>query len=154
MLEKEEFKKLNKGFWIGFQTHMSKTRNVNDKRINWINYRSDVKSIFIRLEVDGKGARLCFDIQEKDEELRNLIYEQMTELKVVLEDITVEKPNWAPSFLLQKRQDISRIYWENDSLNLYKIEDHQKIYEYLRERLIKFDQFYQEYKEILIAMVN
>ena len=66
MLEKEEFKKLNKGFWVGFQAHMSKTRNVNDKRINWINYRSDVKSIFIRLEVDGKGARLCFDIQEKD----------------------------------------------------------------------------------------
>lgn len=154
MLEKEEFKKLNKGFWVGFQAHMSKTRNSNDKRINWVNYRSDVKSIYIRLEVDGKGARLCFDIQEKDEELRNLIYEQMTELKVVLEDITVEKPIWAPSFLLQKRQDISRIYWENNTLNLYKIEDHHKIYEYLRERLIKFDQFYQEYKEILIAMVN
>jgi hypothetical protein len=85
MLEKEEFKKLNKGFWVGFQVHMSKTRNVNDKRINWINYRSDVKSIFIRLDqtqrlfnkyvrekVDeklGKEFLLTHEIQEIDTDI-------------------------------------------------------------------------------------
>lgn len=155
MLSKEEFKELNITFWKEFQSYMSKTRSSSGRRINWLNYPSDVKTIFIRLEVDGKGARLCFDIQAKDLEIRNLIYEQMTELKMVLENTTIIPPIWNDNYFLKTSQMyVARIYWEDNTLNLYKKEDHLKIFEYLKERLVKFDEFYQEYKEILISMVN
>jgi hypothetical protein len=154
MLPKEEQKRLNLIFWNGFQNHLGKTKSSNGKRINWLNYPSDVKSIFIRLEADSKGVRLCFDIQPKDDSVRAIIWEQMTELQVVLEDITIEKPIWEENLYLPSRKVISRIYWEDKTLNFYKPDDHPKIYDYLKERLTKFDLFYQEYKEILIALVN
>ena len=84
MFSKEESRQLNYSFWNGFNEYMSKVRSSNGRKTNWSSYPSDVKSIFIRLEVDSKGARLCFDIQHKDDELRAIIWEQMTELKMVL----------------------------------------------------------------------
>ncbi|MBI1837932.1 MAG: DUF4268 domain-containing protein [Flavobacteriia bacterium] len=133
---------------------MTKTRSSNGKKINWINYPSDVKNIYIRIEVDSNGARLCLDIQPKDNEIRALIWEQMTELKFVLENIMDYHTHWIEEYCSEQNKVISRISWEENTLNIYKLDEHFKIYEFLRERLIKFDLFYQEYKEILIALVN
>ena len=154
MFSKEESRQLNLAFWNGFQDYISKNRSSNGRKINWLNYPSDIKSIFIRLEVDSKGARLCFDIQSKDDDIRALLFEQMSELKVVLEEITVEKPTWIENHYYLNNQYISRIVWENNLLNFYKSEHRDLIYTFLAERLLKFDLFYQEYKEILIALAN
>ena len=154
MFSKEESRQLNLAFWNGFQDYISKNRSSNGRKINWLNYPSDIKSIFIRLEVDSKGARLCFDIQSKDDDIRALLFEQMSELKVVLEDITIEKPTWIENHYYLNKQYISRIVWENNLLNFYKSEHRDLIYTFLAERLLKFDLFYQEYKEILIALAN
>ncbi len=154
MFSKEESRQLNLTFWNGFQEYMSKKRSSNGRKINWLNYPSDIKSIFIRLEVDSKGARLCFDIQPKDDDIRAILFEQMSELKVVLEDITIEKPTWIENHYYLNKQYISRIVWENNLLNFYKLEHQYLIYTFLGESLVKFDLFYQEYKEILIALAN
>jgi len=154
MFSKEESRQLNLAFWNGFQDYISKNRSSNGRKINWLNYPSDIKSIFIRLEVDSKAARLCFDIQSKDDDIRALLFEQMSELKVVLEDITIEKPTWIENHYYLNKQYISRIVWENNLLNFYKSEHRDLIYTFLAERLLKFDLFYQEYKEILIALAN
>ena len=154
MFSKEESRQLNLAFWNDFQDYISKNRSSNGRKINWLNYPSDIKSIFIRLEVDSKGARLCFDLQSKDDDIRALLFEQMSELKVVLEDITIEKPTWIENHYYLNKQYISRIVWENNLLNFYKSEHRDLIYTFLAERLLKFDLFYQEYKEILIALAN
>ena len=154
MFSKEESRQLNYTFWNGFNEYMSKTRSSNGRKINWLNYPSDVKSIFIRLEVDSKGARLNLDIQHKDNEIRALIWEQMTELKMVLENTTCSSPSWDENFNYLNKQYISRIIWEDNTLNFYKPEHKQLIYIFLKNKLVKFDLFYQEYKEILMALTN
>lgn len=154
MFSKEESKQLNYNFWNGFHEYMSKIRSTNGRKINWLNYPSDVKTIFIRLEVDSKGARLCFDIQHKDDSIRAILWEQMTELKMVMEETTIEKPQWIENHFYLNEKYISRIVWENSTLNFYNSDDKEKIYSYLKERLIRFDRFYQEYKEIVIALAN
>ena len=85
MISKEERKELNISFWDGFRKEMRNYKSSNGRGINWINYPSDVKDIYIRLEVEAKTARLCFDIQPKDDMIRSILWEQMTELKVVME---------------------------------------------------------------------
>lgn len=154
MFSKEESRQLNFKFWNGFSVYMSKIRSSNGRKINWLNYPSDAKSVFIRLEADSKGARLCLDIQHKDDEIRALIWEQMTELKMVLEDITSSSPIWKENFYSTNKQFISRIIWEDATLNFYIPEHKEMIYLFLKDKLIKFDLFYQEYKEILISLTN
>lgn len=153
MFSKEEKKEINIEFWNGFKNHMNNYRSTNGRKINWLNYPSDIKTIFIRLEVDSKYARLCFDIQPKDDSIREILWEQMTELKQVMENITQVKAEWIQNYNYLDKT-ISRIVWENNAYNLYNSNDKILIYNFLKERLIKFDEFYQEYKDILVALAK
>lgn len=154
MLSKEEKKALNTLFWSGFKEFMKKTNSSNGRRMNWLNYPSDVKGIFIRLEADGKGARLCIDIQPKDDGIRTILWEQMNELKRVLESNMNSETFWLEDYNLSDTQTISRIYWETTAGSIYKNEDYETLYHFLKLRLVEFDIFYQEFKDILILLVN
>jgi hypothetical protein len=154
MLTKEEKKALNLSFWNKFQKKMRPIRSSNGRKMNWTNYPSDTKFIYIRLEVGKKMTRLCFDIQPKDQSVRAIIYEQCLELKKVLENEMKYPTLWIDSMETEDNRVISRICWEIDTFNFYREEDHEGIINFLSARLQEFDVFYQEYKEILIALIN
>lgn len=152
MYSKDELKQLKTDFWNSFKTSMQKTRSASGRRINWISYPSEVKDIYIRLDTDQKGARLCFDIQGKDEGVRAIIWEQLMELKVVMEQEMGPDGVWLEQLSSPYVPEFNRIMWERTDLNFYKQEDHEEIQRFLKDRLIHFDAFYQEFKDILINL--
>lgn len=154
MLSKEERKALNTEFWEGFRKEMRKIPSASGRGINWVNYPSDVKDVYIRLQADQNGARLCFDIQPKDDGIRSILWEQMTELKVVMESETGPATAWNENDHIFNDRTVSRVYWELDGVNFYNTGDHAAIKDFLREKLVRFDAFYQEYKEILILLAE
>lgn len=154
MLSKEERKKMNEEFWGGFKQYMRKKMSSNGRRINWINYPSDVKEIFIRWEVTGKTVRLCCDIQPKDEGVRKIIWEQLGELKAVLVAEMLEEGVWQEDLWTPDGRMISRISWENAEYNYFNKDEHEDIYRFMERTIRAFDRFYQEYKEILISLVE
>ena len=153
MLTKEEKKARNSIFWNDFKKEMRPVKSSSGRSISWTSYPSDVKGIFIRMEIDNHGARLCVDLQPKDDGIRSIFWEQMTELKVVLENATGEA-EWVEDFEVVSGRKVSRIYWENKSVNFFEGNDDPAIKMYLKEKLIAFDKFYQEYKEILITLAE
>lgn len=154
MLSKEERKERNTAFWDSFRKEMRSVKSSNGRKINWINYPTDVKDVYVRMEADSNGARFCIDIQPKDDGIRSILYEQMTELKKVMEDELGAATSWNEFDRVFSGRNVSRISWENDSLNFYKNEDEEKIKTFFREKLIAFDSFYQEFKDILIALAE
>lgn len=153
MLSKEERKALNTAFWEGFRKEMRKIKSVNGRSINWINYPSDVKDIYIRLEADQSGARMCIDIQPKDDSIRSILWEQLTELRVVMEK-EVGIAEWNEFDREFQGRNVSRVAWSLEDVNFYKEEDRIRIKDFLRSKLVQFDTFYQEYKEILILLAE
>lgn len=154
MLSKEERKELNSQFWESFRKEMRNRKSSNGRGINWINYPSDVKDVYVRLQVEPNSARLCFDIQPKDDDIRSILWEQMTELKKVMENEVGEATAWNEFDHEHNGRKISRIFWEKTGLNFYNPNDHKEIKDFLQEKLVKFDIFYQEYKEILISLAE
>jgi hypothetical protein len=154
MLTREELKEKNRQFWTDFRKYMNKVKSSNGRRMNWIGYPSDVKNIYIRLQADAKGARLCFDIQPKDQGVREIIWEQMTELKKVMENCMNYETTWLEELYNDDGRIYSRIMWELNDVNYYNDEDQIVIFEFLKNRLVEFDEFYQEYKEILISLAD
>ena len=154
MLSKEELKIKNTLFWNGFKKFMQKYKSSNGKRMNWVSYPSDVKNIYIRLYTDSKVARLSLEIQPKDSSVREIIWEQMTELKKVMESSMNYETIWDEKTYSNDGKLYSRIDWELQEVNYFNEEDHEKIYVFLRDRLLEFDEFYQEFKEILISLTD
>ncbi len=154
MLSKEELKQKNTAFWEQFRKSIKDQRSSNGRQMNWINYPTDVKDVYVRMEVDAKGARLCFDIQPKDNGIRSIIWEQMTELNKVMSDEMGIEAQWDEKSHYWNGRLISRIKWEDDSLNYFKEEDIPLINDFLKDKLTRFDRFYQEYKDILIHLTS
>ncbi|WP_300666489.1 DUF4268 domain-containing protein [Fluviicola sp.] len=152
MYSKEALKQLKTDFWNQFKVKMQKTRSSNGRRMNWLAYPSEVKNIYIRVDADGKGARLTVDIQGKDEGVRQILWEQLYELKVVMESEMGTEGTWIENTSSPSVPQFNRIIWERTDLNFFNPEDHAEIQSFLADRLIHFDAFYQEFKDILINL--
>ncbi len=154
MISKEELKERNGQFWTGFQKEMRNIRSSDGKRINWIKYPLGVKDMYLRMETTGKFTSFALEIQPKDDGVRAILWEQMTELRVVLEDAMGSAGIWSEFDRVFADRNVSRVYWERTDLNFFNDNHLPIIQEYLKEKLIAFDVFYQEFKDILINLAE
>lgn len=155
MLSKEELKEKKLEFWNSFRLRMSKIRSTNGRKMNWLNYPTDIKNIYVRLDVTKQFASLSFDIQHKDEGIRSIIWEQMYELKKVLTDsMNGDEGEWIEHGFNENISDFCRIQWKLENVSFYNENDREKIYTFFQEKLIQFDDFYQQFKDILILLIK
>lgn len=154
MFSKEERKALHEEFWDDFKRFINKESNAEGKRIKWLRYPTKVKEIYVRLHIDSKLATFSIDIQAKDEGIRALIWEQFTELKVVLENEMGTDGYWKEIAYNDAGQAISQIKWTLEDLSIYNKNDRDKAFNFFRKHLLSFDQFYCEYADILINLAN
>ena len=154
MLSKEELKQYKINFWEEFKQQMSKHRSASGRKMNWLQYKTDIKYIFLRLETNKSTVRVCFDIQFKDADIRAIVWEQMGELKKVLTDEMGEEGVWEEHYWNETISDFSRIYWEKTDLNYLNPEKKSAIFDFFEDKSIRFDKFYDVYKDILINLIK
>lgn len=153
MLTKEERKNWNTEFWTEFKKEMRPVKSSSGKSISWISYPTDVKDTYLRMHADGKRIFLSFDIQSKDEGVRQILWEQMTELRKVMEDAIGINGIWIENDVVSGKP-ASRIVWIKEPMNFYQKENWDEIKNFLKTKLLEFDKFYQEFKEILISLAS
>ncbi len=61
---------------------------------------------------------------------------------------------WSEAISSNSVSSFNQIKWENPNLNLFILEDQTKIMDFLEDRILAFDRFYQEFKDILINLAN
>lgn len=154
MYQKEELKAYKTAFWTAFKAHMSKHRSVNGRKMNWLNYPSDIPYIHIRLEADNRAARFCFDIQAKDAGVRSIIWEQLHELKTVIESEMGTEGLWLERYSSPVIPEFDRIQWELSGVSMFHEDDLPAIFGFFEDRLVHFDAFYQEFKDVLVNLAH
>lgn len=154
MFTKEERKIFHSEYWARFKSHIASTRSVQGRRINWINYPTRIKEIYVRLDVNQESATFSIDIQSKDEGVRSIIWEQFTELKKVLENEIETPGTWSEEGYNKAGQKISSIYWRLEDVSIYNPKDEAKVFDFFKEKLVRFDRFYDIYKEILFGLIK
>lgn len=154
MFKKEELRAIRSEFWSAFKEHMKKHRSSNGRRMNWINYPSEVDFIYIRLHAEKDHVAFSVDVQPKDEGVRAIVWEQLTELKKVMEAEMGSDGFWLEETSSPAVPSFSSIRWEQNDLSLYRKEDHKAMYRFLENRLLAFDAFYQEFKDVLVNLAD
>ena len=154
MFSKEEKREMNIEFWNGFKQYMKNHKSSSLPRVNWLAYPTNLKHTYLRLYCDDQSSAVFYDIQFKDKEIRALFWDQLLEMKALFNKQESYGSVWHRDFEANDGLYISRIEWVSTEWSLYRRKDWRKIYRFLKERLIEFDVFYQEYKEILINLIK
>lgn len=153
MYTKEEKKAIKTEFWTSFGVYMRKYTSQYGK-VHWVNYKTKIKDLYFRLEFTEQEAYFAIDFQHKDDGIRELFYEQLTELKVVLEEAIGEPLEWTELCFNEFNQPISRISISLTGVNLYNKGDWQKVFLFFEKRMVGLHQFWIDFKEIFIQLQN
>lgn len=152
MFSKEEEKQLRIDFWGGLNGELEKQRGLHGNKVNWMNFNTKIKPVYFRMEADGRGARLCIDLQFNDDGIRELFYEQFTEFESILTKSFGEDLLWYPEFEHSNGKTVSRIAIEKSNVNLFKREDWPEMQRFLKSNFIKLEAFWAEFGEVFVNL--
>lgn len=148
MFSKEESKQLIKLFWTSFGKYMGKHVSYFGKHIKWVNYKSGVKDVYIRLRADSKKAEIAIEIQHKDDGIRELFYDQFLELRTVFTDMVGEWI-WEKDVYNESGVMISKIYMPYpQKVNVYIKDTWGGCFEFFEQNMVALDEFWSEFSDL------
>lgn len=146
MYSRDEVKRIREQFWTSFGQYMSLNLSAEKEKINWINYRTGIKNLFLKMDADQKSAIIMWEWNQPDLAMRQLMYEQFLQYKRILEDILGEEWIWELEAETEYGKPVSRIYTRLENVNLFNQSDWTSLIEFFKPRLIAMDEFWCDAK--------
>ena len=140
MFSKEEAALLRKDFWTSFGKSFPR---------KWLLYNTEIKGFSFKFVAERKQAMVCLDIENPDELVNLLYYDQMLSLKVLLE---TELPEviFDDEYELESGKIIHRIYVPfKGKFSVYNKNSWRDCFEFYMETMPKFETFFYEYEDII-----
>ncbi len=146
MYSKEEGVLRKRNFWISFGRYMKPVPSSWQEDANWINYRTGIKNVALKMEVDSRRAVLEVYIREKDEERAALVYDQWKALRQVFFTMNGEAWHWKMTDSAPSKQGVL-LQKELAPVSIYREEQWPDIISFLKPSLVAFDEFWGLVKE-------
>ena len=121
--------------------------NAEGTRINWINYKTDVKGVYFRTDVERKFAEVSIEISHPDPSVQLMIYEQFEEYENVLEGYLGEKWIWTKEDYDDDGKQIATIKTRLENVSIFRDTDWPQIIPFLKDRMINLDEFWCDHKD-------
>ncbi len=141
MYTRQEVSLIKKKFWTNFGQYMRPITAASGDSINWVNYKTGVWNIYFRMDADINHASIAIELTHTDALMREQNYEQLWQLKKMLEESTTEEWNWQ----LNQEQDgniISRVSKILPAVNILNENDWPAIISFLKPRILALDNFW------------
>jgi hypothetical protein len=140
MFSKEEATLLRKEFWISFGKSFPR---------KWLFYNTEIKGLSFKFVANRKNAAVCLDLENPDELINLLYYDQMLSLKVLLES-QIPKIIFDNEYELESGKIIHRIYiLFEGKFSIYNKNTWRDCFEFFVATMPKFEDFYHEYEDII-----
>lgn len=146
MFNKQEAALLKQQFWTSFGQYMAPIPSAEGSRINWINYKTGVKDIQFKLQVDNKEALIGIVLTHTDAMMQAAVYNQLFALRHLLSHALHEDWQWQLQVTDEHNKMIRRIYKTLTGVNIYRQQDWPAIISFFKPRLMALDTFWSEVK--------
>lgn len=140
MFSKEEATTLRKDFWTSFGKSFPR---------KWLLYHTKIKGFSFKFVADRKKALVSLDIENPDELVNLLYYDQLLSLKTLLQN---ELPQviFNDEYELKNGKKIYRIYVPFEgNFSIYNKNTWRDCYIFFEHTMTKFELFYYEYEAII-----
>lgn len=140
MYSKEQASAIRQSFWKTFGQYIALQPSAGGMRINWINYKTGIKNLFFKMTAENNTA--CIMIEMADPGLRELMYEQLEELKNVLHATLGEEWDWQRDTRDGHNKPVSRISTCISDVSIFRQEDWPALISFFKPRIIALDEFW------------
>ena len=147
MYSKEEAFQIKQKFWVAFGQYMALQSSAEGVKVNWLNYKTGVKDLYFRLDVDNRSASVRIEMAQKDPEIRESLYEKFEMFENVLHSYLEEDWIWNKDLYNEQGKIISTIGIKKEGISIFRETDWQEIISFFKTRLLALDQFWTENKE-------
>ncbi|MEL6537421.1 MAG: DUF4268 domain-containing protein [Bacteroidota bacterium] len=144
MYSKEEASKLRHEFWTKFGGMMVHRRSSEGLRVNWVNYKTGIRHLFFRTQVDNSRAYIGIEIHHPDDDIRELFWEQLLELKTYLHGLLGEEWTWDDLHFNDLGRPIGRVFATLDGVSVFRQETWPEIMQFFTPRLVAMDEFWSD----------
>lgn len=147
MFSKEEAYQIKKNFWVSYGGYMKLQKNAEGETINWINYKTGIKGLNFKTNVDRKYAEVLIQVDHPDPDMRQMIWEQLEEYEIVLNSYVGEDWIWNAQDFDEEGKEISTIRVKLENVSIYRESDWPQIITFLKERMKNLDEFWIDHKD-------
>ena len=153
MFSREEKKSLNTAFFNQFVRHMSRHHSKGGGGGRWESYKTGVKGLYFRL-LTAPVVGIAIDIQQKDPEIRALLFDQFVELRRLLEAEWGDGVNYEQSHYLESGLEVSRISITLENAYFYDKEQWTEIISWYEKHLLSLDAFWDTVGDIVKGLAR
>lgn len=147
MFSKEEAQQIRTKFWISFGQYMKLHPSSEGEQINWINYKTGIKELYFKTDVNNKSAKISIEITQKDLGIQELVYEQFEEFQSLFHTYFDEEWIWSKLISDDQGKIISTIELNLENVSIFKEGDWVYVINFLKTNLIKLDEFWNDVKD-------
>jgi hypothetical protein len=144
MYNRQQASHLREEFWTTFGRYMSPVPSAEGGKVNWINYRTTVKDVYFRMEVNQKSAMIAITLEHSDASIRELYFQQFQELKTLLHATLEEEWEWQSQARMTDDKIISRIYKELPDISIFNKAQWPELISFFKPRIIALDRFWED----------
>lgn len=146
MYSKEEASQIRRKFWISFGHFMKLQPTASGLPVNWINYKTEIKSLNFKTDVDNKTALVRIEMNDADVDIQHLMYEQFEEYKILFESYLGGQWFWNKDIYDEYGKQVCRIESKLGNVSIFREEDWSMIIEFLKDKLAGLDAFWYDAK--------
>jgi Domain of unknown function (DUF4268) len=153
MYTKEEASKIRQKFWTSFGKYMQPVPSASVDKVNWINYKTGIKGISFKLNADNNKATVAIEISLVNTSLQHQYFDICANFKSKLAATAGVDWQMDKYFVSEYNKEISVIFTELNSINIYRESDWSTIIAFLKQHIIALDIFWNEYK-VAFEIIN
>jgi hypothetical protein len=147
MYTRQEASLIRKQFWTSFGQYMRPLPGANGDTINWLNYKTGIRHLYFRMDADTKQASISIELRHADPLLQQQYFEQLLQLKNLLEQATGEGWQWQLHKPDEDGNMVSKICTTLANINIFNNADWPTIISFLKPRILALDRFWDTVKD-------
>ncbi|HMR92398.1 MAG TPA: DUF4268 domain-containing protein [Chitinophagaceae bacterium] len=149
MYTRQEASQIRKRFWTLFGQYMKPVPGASGQAINWLNYKTGKKNIYIRMEAERDCAAIRLELRHPDAALRQYYFEQVNNFKQLLSNDTGPEWCWPATAINTGSSAAVIVEARVEGVNVMEESGWPQIISFLKPRIIALDQFWEAIKDLL-----
>lgn len=144
MYSRTESSQIKAEFWTTFGRYMKPVLSSEGLRINWINYNTSLKDVYFRMDASHKSARIFISMEQPDQGMQELFFQQFEELKGLLHSILGEEWDWQQHQHTSHGKPYCYIGTELEGVSIFNQDHWPQMISFFKPRIIALDSFWED----------